>query len=306
MLQSAHAVVRSATEYLEGHFGSCFPNGISVGTMGSYARNALCAVSDIDYYVVFDLTALSACGVQLDNTRMLQLVDNTVRHVQQTYPEQALAHRFSVFWTTLDCLEKADYGVGRWAPYDREAFRREGVYLSGKIVAKDALPRVPWSSIITDSARFFVEVLLAKLESVRFFHRLAQAGAPDLMGIGEVALVKSILMPVRLLYVLLPVSENCPIADTETAVAACSGLYRDEAWWPLVNVALEWRKSPPGDDQESRRAALLLRSHITGLYVFCLNHYADALRERHEVALAARLADASRAILAIRRAGGRS
>jgi hypothetical protein len=297
MLQSAHAVVRSATEFLQGHFGPCFSSGISVGIMGSFARNGLCAVSDIDYYVVFDLTALSECGIQLDATKMLQVIDDTVLHVRQAYPEQALARRFSVFWTTLECLEKGDYGIGRWTPYDREAFRREGVYFAGKLVVKGALPRVPWPSIITDSARFFLEVLLAKLESVRFFHRVAEPEAPDLGDIGEVALVKSVLMPVRLLYVLLPVSADCPIADTEAAIAACSEVYRGEPWWPLVNVALKWRKCPPMDEPELRRAALLLRSHLTELYVFCLNQYADAMRERHEVAIAARLVDWRMALL---------
>ena len=289
MMDQANGIVGSATEYLRSQFGADFQECVSVGVIGSYARDALCAVSDIDYYVVFDLVTLKARGGALSNEEMGAAVDGVRNHVQEAYPDQALAKRFSIFWTTLGRLQGAQYDVGRWPPYDREVLRRQGKHLAGKVISKDSLPMVSQSEIILDSAKFLVEIIQPKLDSVKLFRTLDGLGAVDIGALDDVVRIKSVLMPVRLLYILLPVHEASLIVDTEAAVAACAAVYHDQKWWGLVESALQWRQSPPIERRDFESAAVLLRSHVTDLYIFCLNRFSDVLREHGEIGLRMRL-----------------
>jgi predicted nucleotidyltransferase len=283
-------VVSSATSFLADHFGKHFDECVSAGVMGSYARNALRAVSDIDYYVVFDEPACAAANVGCSESDMSTVVSGLSEHVRRTHAEEPFAQRFSVYWSSLAALEEGRYDVGRWPAYDRRAFSIYDVHCGGKIVSKTRLPRVPLDAIVVDSACFFLDVARSKLEEANLFGRLNLLTAAELESLGPVILTKSVTMPVRLLHVLHPLKEEQVILGTEAAIAWCAIRYRRERWWALVEAALSWRKYAPADTEGWTDAAALFRAHLRDLYVFSLNEYANALGEKNHVGLSARLA----------------
>lgn len=260
-----------------------------MGVLGSHARGELREVSDIDYYVVFDDRALASAGSPVDAGRMSAMIDALTRHVREVHAATELAARFSVFWTTLESLERATYSVGRWGPYDRAAMRDHGRYLAGKAIPMGVPPPVDRMTLILDSALFLVDVLRVKLESAGLFWRSSQADAEWLSQLDPVVLTKAVLMPIRMLYLLVPHSEQRPIASTEVAVQACSTVYGAQPWWPLVEAAARWRAAPWLDSATFDSAARLMCAHFVHLYSFCLSAYEAELAQRGCGELAARL-----------------
>lgn len=278
-MRHARVIVQSATEYVIDYFGSAFQDCVSVGALGSYALGTLSHVSDIDYYLVFDAAALRANRGGEGDQGIARLVEALGEQLRRSYPRQPYADRFSVFWTSQQCLTEGSYDVGRWPPYDREAFRWHGKHLAGKVIPKETVPAVPRSTLVVDSARFLTDVVRPKLLAAHLFRRLSSLDGAQLAHLDEATLTKAVLMPIRLLYILLPTNDDQVIASTEAAVASCSKVYHREAWWPLVCMVLEWRKTPRVSAPSLDNVAMGLRTHLANLYVFCLRQYAGAVRQ---------------------------
>src|ERR1044071_8473625 len=130
----ATKVVDCATAFIARRLNGLFTECVSVGVMGSYARNLLSEASDIDYYVIFDISSFAAKGIDFGRGNMSEITEALVSHVRCEFPTEPLASRFSVYWTSLECLEANRYDLGRWPRYDRMALANHGVRLGGKAV----------------------------------------------------------------------------------------------------------------------------------------------------------------------------
>jgi predicted nucleotidyltransferase len=289
-IEDAERIVRSATEFLRAHFGAAFDTCVATGIFGSLARGELRETSDIDYCVAFDVRA--AAGDEcLMASSMSESIEAMTRHVSNVHSGLALAARFSVFWTTLQCLQEAQYGVGRWGPYDREAFRDHGKWIAGKSTPPSTLPAVSRKVLVADSAGFLLDVLRPKVKLAGLLDPARRFTIEELAHIGPVVMSKAVLMPVRLLYLLQPAAEQRTIVGTESAVEACARTHASCAWWPLVEMALRWRCSAPRSPESLEMASSLFRAHFVPLYAFCASAYAEALDQMADGAAAQCLRD---------------
>jgi predicted nucleotidyltransferase len=296
----ATAIVACAVDYLVERFGTALDHCVSAGVLGSMSRNELRATSDIDFYVVFDELAVRSANAPSAKATMEAAIGGLVDHVLREHGHEPLGARFSVYCTSRECLEQGRYDTGRFPPYDRRALATGGKHLAGRTLAKDSLAPVPRELIVTDGARFLVEVLREKLASARLFEKLPQLEGVELGGLGSVVLTKAVTMPIRFLYVLGPVPDPELVTSTEVAVAECRKRYGQETWWPLVLLAMRWRETPPARLDEWRAAAEALREHLTDLYLFFLERYSAPLDAREEH-LSRRLSEWRDEIIALRK-----
>jgi hypothetical protein len=125
-------------------------------------------------------------------------------------------------------------------------------------------------------------MLRTKLEESQLFARLPGLAVDDVVAVGGVVVSKAVLMPIRLLYVLLPEHVDALVASPEQAVVACSRHYGEHSWWPLVQLALEWRHSSATSTERAERTARCMRGELVPLYRSLLQAYATAMAEQGE------------------------
>lgn len=283
LTRRAAQVVTIATQRLHGALGEG-SGGVSVGVLGSYARGDLSHTSDIDYYVVFDRRQLPA---NYNVAQLEQIVLQTVAGVRRVRPDEPLAARFSVFWSTLEALQKGDYSVGRWPAYDRQALIEDGRHLAGFRLSTKSLPRVTHEELLEDAVHLLINVLRPRVTASGL---LSDSWTPEeaLQGAGAPLVTKAILMPIRLLYMLQNASSHRMIASTEQAVSCCRARHGCAHWWPLAENALQWRRGGPTVASEGAGSQ---RSLLVALYLQTIADYAPVaetlgLSDRAETLLA--------------------
>jgi hypothetical protein len=127
--------------------------------------------------------------------------------------------------------------------------------------------------IQSSSLTFLVDEVLPKLDHLRLFEDAGAFSASRLENLGPVLLTKCVLMPVRLLYVLLPSSHERPYVSPEEACEVCAESYSGRDWWDLVAAARRWRDVPPTGLSAFAEASRLLTTSVRGLYDHCLKEY---------------------------------
>jgi hypothetical protein len=265
---STRDLVDCATSDLHATFGTCADGALSLGVIGSWATGCATPVSDVDYYVIVDIDAVQESR-SLPETGAVAFVDRAVRGALDTVRVLPQGDRLSVFWTTLQELEAGRYDVGRWPAYDRLCYRHAHRLFAGFPMDGHRVQEPTRADIILESARFALHTLRQQLDSRRFFARMPRLSGEDVADLGPIVLTKSTLMPVRILYTLLPPGSGPRVASTEEAVRSCREHYGSMPWWPLVEHAVAWRAIPP-QPGDYPLAAQLMRQHALALYRFLL------------------------------------
>ncbi len=275
-IRIADQIVASAIAHLNERFSGRAAERVSAGILGSYARRDLCATSDLDFYVIFDSTAFTSTVVEMNEERMSQIVCGLSEHVIGCYPQEPLARRFSVFWTTLESLRTGRLEIGRWPAYDRLALLNEGVHRWGNPTFHRNLATISRSTLVHESARFLLGVVKEKV-GVLLLERISLLDEVALEALGPVLLTKAATMPARLLHTLKQREAHLRTVSTERAAREISGSFGQKRWWSLVEAGLVWRNAPPRNTAEWRSAAGLVRSCALEMYVDCATAYEKEL-----------------------------
>jgi hypothetical protein len=150
------------------------------------------------------------------------------------------------------------------------------------------LAPVSWYDVVVESGEFLLNVVRAKI-GVAGWLDSQSVSSESIARVGPVLLTKSVLMPVRLLYVLRLSNDDRIVVSTDEAAQACDERYGDRPWWELVSAARAWRDVPPDTGELRLRAAKLLEKHLRSMYVDCVGEYSAVLGELGETALCGRL-----------------
>lgn len=270
----AEAVMQVANAHLIARFGDAFERAISIGVNGSYARDELTTVSDIDYCVFF------ACSDgALRNLNLSRVIADLHAHVRGALPDEPLALRFSVFWSCFQDLSIGGCHSGRLPPYDRGLFRDHGKHVAGIRFDRSAIRDPSDFEVGQAGVRFLLDEVRPQLTALGLF-QAKTAIAPSLVSkLGAVLTSKAILMPLRLLYTLLPESRQRRFVGAEAAVNACRDRYSSQRFWPLAEQALRWRASFPEDNDGLTQVAAALGAVGRDVYRVCVEeHLSFALR----------------------------
>ena len=267
LLARAQELVDYATDFLRKSLAASVTRAVSVGLLGSLARNESSLTSDIDYYVVVDRR-----NCELDPESLARLMQDLGSAVRE-HAQDALGQRFSVYWTTLEDAIANQVSVGRFPAYDRALLKSASRPIAGFALPREALPTIDLRTLQTESIEFLLTEMRPRLDALGVLRNASAVSADLLAAWGEVLLPKLVLMPVRLIYLTLPDSEREPLVSTERAAAAFLRTPVSAALAPLVEAALQWRHSPPSSATEWSAAAETLRRDVVELYACLVQRY---------------------------------
>lgn len=291
-VESSESKVVGALVHLLGKRFGPLSDALSIGLLGSYARSEACALSDLDYYVVFHTEVLESPQFQLDPSTLAAVLNEVEVEVKANLADIPLMNRMSPFWATSEALASGRYDSGRWPAYDRQAFL-EGRYrhVAGKSSSSVVVVAPGRELLLLQSAQFLLDVVKPKLDGARFFSRIPQLRPADIIHLGPITITKCVTMPVRLLHTLDKSAEERYAISTEEAVELSRARYHSFSWWPAVDAAMIWRKEGAFSNENVSAAAGLLSLHALSLYDYLLLSYAEETRRLGHFSIAAALED---------------
>lgn len=269
----AAVLVQWATDFLREGVGASFDSAVSVGLLGSFARGNPSPTSDVDYYAIIDADAGDK-SIEVFG----QTVEQIPHRISVAHSKEVLAHRFSIYWTSLEDLQGKRQTLGRFPAYDRALLKRWSKDIAGFQLAREALPEVSIEELQADSLKFLLEEVKPRLSRLGLFSK-EPLSAEMLETWNEALLPKVVLMPVRLIYLISSASARQPLVSTEDAARSFLQDNRNASFAGLVDAAGVWRHDPPHSNEPLREAAELLNQHARQLYSHLLTRYEEASRD---------------------------
>jgi len=266
----ADEVVRVASAWLRSQLGASFEQAVSIALNGSHARGELTHVSDIDYCVLFD-----CAHPVLAPLTLAEIIRELQQHVQTSFADEPLARRFSVFWSCLRDLSGEPCHGGRFPLYDRGLLRDHGRHLAGRQLSPASIRNPTQAEIGEAGVGFLLTEIRPQLAALGLFRPGTQVSMAQVNQFGPVLASKAVLMPIRMLYVLLPEATTRLFVGVEAAVRGCARPYMQESWWPLVEQGLAWRERFPEHESGRLEVARSLSASGRALYQCCVERHRE-------------------------------